>query len=466
MLRPASALLLLLLAAPSVHACWSYVPLEHIVGSAEYVLHVKDGSKTYAPDYAVCRISELLFGLVVTDGNGCVRITSVSPRNTRHMSTDVYYAVGDELTLIAAEPEVINGKGMMFEGGGHPSQRTQGNPSRRLRKVLQARMDDAYALLDDFDKLVPGARAAAEAAVIEFEDGQRQDYKNLSPEADLLLDLVATNRGAPAEARAPRRDLDASTRQRLRVLSLRALCDISEVAAKAALPLLGGDGHGAEAMLAPADIKLETALASLQKLDDLGDLGAVLPQLVRHDVAERALEWSAHLVLKGGYAGKLGEWIWIEYASNTPYAYRSLGRFLAPAQTRDFPYADADARLLAGLIDAEAWALITLYQSINGFEMPEPIGEQTDAKTHETRVKALESLDQEPAYLAVYTFLRAITADDDKGLAHMRKCIEQQQRYKGDSHVDLDDFSALEWRVRMDYGNLPRAIELAIRNAE
>ena len=481
MLKSLFAFLLLLAAAPSLHACYGYVPLEHFVDRTEYVMHLKvvaieesdaepnqddPDAKSFASDYAVCEVKELLFGIVVTDSNGYVHLTSTSTRNTHYDSQDVSYKVGDEITLIAHDPEFVKGKGMVFPGGGHPNQRTKGGPSRRLRKLIQARMDSAYTLLDKFDKLVPGAQAQAEAAVIEHEDGNRQDYKDLSPEADLLLDLVATNRGAPAEAKSPRKDFDAKTLDRLRILALRAICGVSEVAARAALPLLGGDGHGAEALIAPGDIKLEDALAALQKLDDLGDLGAVLPQLIRHDIEQRALKWSAHLVLKGGHAGKLGEWIWIEYLSNKERAHQLLERTLVPAQGRDFPYDKGEARVLARLIDAEAWALVTVYRLITGHELPEPTGDQPDTKTHKARGKALDTIHEQPAFLAVYTFLRAITGKDGDGINHMRKRIAQQHRYKGDTKVDLDDLSSLEWRVQRDYGNLPHAIELAIRNAE
>ena len=46
----------------------------------------------------------------------------------------------------------------------------------------------------------------------------------------------------------------------------------------------------------------------------------------------------------------------------------------------------------------------------------------------------------------------------------MRSHLEKQDRYKGDDRVDLDDLSALEWRIAVDYGNVPREIELAIQN--
>ncbi|MCB9895274.1 MAG: hypothetical protein H6839_12550 [Planctomycetes bacterium] len=480
MLKSVVAVLVLLFAAPCVQACWSYVPLEHFVDRSEYVLHLKvvaieedgeldsgdGGRKHYTPDYAVCQVKDVLLGLIVTDDEGHVRITSSAKRNESALSTDVSYAVGDEITLVAHSPTIVKGKGMVFNGQGYPSTRESGAPSRRLRKLVQARMDNAYALLDKFDRLVPGKRTEAESAVIEHEDGTRHDYKDLSPEADLLLDLVATNRGAPAEAFAPRRDLDAKTRERLAILALRAICDVTDVAAKAALPLLGGDDHGTGGLLAPGDVSTETALATLQKLDDLGDLGAILPELIRNDVKDRALGWAAHLALKGGYAGKLGEWIWIEHMSSEAGAYKSLAGLIAPEQSRDYPYADKEIRLIARLVDAEAWALVTLFERINSLELPQPVGAQPDVKLHEARVKALAALDTQPAYLAVYTFLRAITGKDNKALTPMRKRIEQEHRYKGDSSVDLDDFADLEWRVRMDYGSVPQALTLAIKNAE
>ena len=472
---------LLLLAAPSVHARYGYVPLETVVDRAAYVMHLKvvaieqsdkqpeewaDGGKRYAPDYAVCEVKELLFGLITTDTDGHVRVTSDSPRNTVHLSLDASYSVGDEITLIASSTEIVENKGMVFSGRGHPHTRRSSAPTQHLRKLLRARMDHAGATLGKFDKLLPGARDQALAAVIEHEDGQRKDYLDLSPEADLLLDLVATNRGAPAEAKSPRNEFDATTIERLRTVALRAICDISEAAAATALPLLGGDGHGAEALLAPGDIKLETALTTLLVLDELGELGAVLPQLVRQDVDGRAMEWSAQLVLNGGHAGKLGEWIWIEHLSNEAQAYRLLARTLAPPKGPNYPYASAAERTLARLIDAEAWALIALCRRIDPIDLPAPTGKQPNTEKHEARVKALGKLHEQAGFLAVYTFLRAIMGKDNESLEPMRERIKQQERYQGDGKIDLDDFAVLEARVRQDYGSVPTALEVAIKNAE
>lgn len=475
MMKFAVALLALITLPASLHACWSYVPLEHTVDEAEYVLHLKvvkvieqegeadDGR--FPPDYAVCEINEVLMGLIVTNADGHVCVTSAARRNETRHSADVTYQVGDVFTLVAPGGEIVRGHGMVFNGGGHPNRHAEGSPSRRLRELVQARMDNAYALLDKFDKLVPGARAEAEKAVIEHEDGRRTDFTDVSPEADLLLDLVATNRGAPAEAKGKRPELDAKTRERLAALALRVVCGVTAPGAKIAVKLTGGTGHGAKAMIAPADLPTEQALPILQQLDDAGELNTVLPHLVRHDVARRAVTWAAHLSLKGGSMGKLGEWLCIEHISNESGGVRDLARTIAPKQGRDCPYADSLERTLARLVDAEAWALCTIFESAAAVELSNPTGDQPDMETHNQRVKALEELHKQPAFLAAYTFLKAIGASES-GLDYMERKLKQARRYVEDDGLDLEDYSSLEWHVRMEYGSVPPVLKRAIKNRD
>ncbi|MCB9933406.1 MAG: hypothetical protein H6841_08300 [Planctomycetes bacterium] len=448
------ALLVLLLSCACAHAASVRWPaaLDASVERAKYIMHLKvvgleksdnvaekfeDGSVLYADDWAVCEVNKLLLGMVATDGDGRVRITSASEKSTVKWSGAVRYKVGDEITLIADRCELDQKVGMILPGN-HP--RLQGAPTNQLLTLLDNRVQRALELRDALARLAPGAQAEVEKALAAFDAGEIEDFTKLSPEADLLFDFCAVAQYTPDLCDLPRPQHDDKTNKRLTLLALRGICGLSQGGAETALPLVAAKGNGPLRLLYPAELDDKTALAALRSLSASNQLEALLGWLLRHDVPgpdmPRAARWAAALAAGGDATSEKCEWALIEAGEEGFLDHGLLISLFTPkGQESGLSYAfERKARRLA------AWMLLCSPVDGNG-------GKDVQASPLPEAVrKQVTELYGGIEMLQVYAYTLALRGAEDERVKAVRGQIDG--RYVGNGKLDLADFADVQRELR------------------
>jgi hypothetical protein len=464
--------LCVLIAVVSFGASLQAEPMRPFVDRAKYILHLevvgieeptkvaeKDGENlTYGPEYAVCDVKDILLGMVASDRDGYVRVACVSRKNTRHDAGEVRYEVGDEFTLIADTCELSPRKGMTFPVGSHANSHPAGKPSKELRELIYNRVERANALAEALEKLIPGATAEVQAVLDEFEQQSRDDFKDVSAEADLLLDLVAVSRYTPDLADLPRPALDESVRAKHMRLALRAVCDLSAEGAEIAAALVEGSGHGVYGLLKPARVADDKALAELRKLADGEQFDGVVGHLLRNDFEQRALAWISKLAMDSGPTAELAQWALIEAVEGGWVEFGQADQLLAPERSTALPYDNASQRAVAGALDKRAtrlaaWLVIRQGAALKASEKVAASAGIVDAHT-----KKAAELYGAPEMLQVYAYALAVQGADAQHVADARAQIEKKRSDK----LDLKDISAVEWELKKK-NILPDAVRRVVK---
>jgi hypothetical protein len=448
-------------------------PLRPYVDRANYIVHLKvvgieeptevlerDGdSVTYGPEYAVCDVKEIVLGMIATDKWGRVRLSCPSRKNSRHLSTEVRYAVGDEVTIISDAATLDPDQGMIFPGGGHPNRRPRGEPTRQVRELVNARASHAEALRDALDKLLPGSAAAAEKALDEFEQQVINDFTRITPEADLLLDVVAMARYTPDVALLPRPSLDDKTRARLTRIALRALCELSPAGADIAAEVVEGTGNGVYGLLRPAAVEGDSAL---RKLADRGEFETLAGHLLRHDCERRALTWVCKLAQDSTATAELAQWAVIETVEGGWAETPDADTRLAPERSTSLPYDNAGQRGVANAIDKRANWLACWLVIREGAELAASEKIAGSAQVMGAHAKRIGELYASTEMLQVYGYVLAVRGADDKQVAAARKQMEAK---RGKDGVDLADVADIEFELKK-LGKLPAALKRVVRQSK
>jgi hypothetical protein len=465
MLRLLAAIALISTAA-SLHACWAAAPLKPFVDRAKYVVHLKvvgieeptkvesrDGDElTYGPEYAVCEVKEILLGMLASDEWGRVRLSCVSRKNTRHVSGEVRYEIGDEVTIIADSCVLDRAKGMIFSGGNHLTRRPADKPSQELRDLIYDRAEAAKTLAEKLEKFLPGSAAQVEKALAEFEDQSREDFKDLSPEADLLLDLVAMARYTPDVADMPRPEPKLNAKHTR--LALQALCDLSPEGAEIAAELVEGRGNGAYALLRPATVGAE----ALRKLADRAEFTALANHLLRYDFEDRALKAICALAMDAGPTAELAQWALIEAVEGGWVEHDQACKSLAPARSAGLPYDAAGERAAAAALDKRATRLAAWLVMRQGGKLT-----STDKGTEvtATHTKQVADLYGQIEMLQVYAYALAVQGAEADHVKAARTAIAAKRSDK----LDLTDVSEIEWELRKKNA-VPDALRSVVRNSK
>jgi hypothetical protein len=464
--------LCVLLAIASFGASLCAEPVRPFVDRAKYILHLevvgieeptavitKDGDNlTYGPEYAVCDAKDILLGMVASDRNGHVRVACVSRKNTEHDPDEVRYEVGDEFTLISAACELTPRKGMIFAVPADPQCRAAGKPSKEIRELIYNRIERAKALAGALEKFVPGATAEVEAALDEFDRQSRDDFQDISPEADLLLDLVATTRYTPDLADLPRPAVDEPTRAWHTRLALRALCDLSPESAEIAATLVEGNGNGIFGLLRPGNLADDKASAAFRKLADSEEFDGVAGHLLRNDFEQRALGWLCKLATDSGPTAELTQWALIEAVEGGWVPFAEVDTRLAPERSTALPYDNAGQRAVANAIDKRATRLAAWLVVRQGAALKVSNQVASSANVVDSHVKKATELYGLPEMLQVYAYALAVQGADAQHVADARAQIEKKRSDK----LDLKDISAVEWELKKK-NILPDAVRRVVK---
>lgn len=464
------ALSVIVALSSSLHACWLPLPLKPFVDRAKYVVHLKvvaieeptevvsqeDDLVTYGPEYAVCDVTEILLGMLATDEWGRVRLSCPSRKNSRRVSTETRYAVGDEVTIIADSCVLDPRNGMIFLGGGHPTRRPKGKPSQELRDMIYERAEAAKVLAEKLEQYLPGATAQVEKALSEFEQQARKDFKDLSPEADLLLDLVAMAQYTPDVVDVARPEPKQNSKHTR--LALQALCALSPEGAELAAALVEGKGNGAYALLRPA---ATDGAETLRKLADRGEFAALADHLLRNDFEERALKSICALALDSGPSAELAQWALIAAVEGAWVDHDQACKLLAPARSASLPYDAPAERAAAAALDKRAtrlaaWLIMHQHGKLT------PGNKATDnASAAATHTRQAADLYGQIEMLQVYAYALAVQGAE---AAHVKAAREQIATKRSDK-LDLTDVSEIEWELRKKNA-VPEALRSIVRNSK
>jgi len=426
------------------------------VERAKFIVHLKvvglersesvvektaDGKVRYGDDWAVCEVKKILLGMVATDMDGRLRITSASDKSTVKLDNPVRYKVGDELTLVAGstilDPKVgmiLPGDDLHFEGG----------PSTELLDRLEDRIFRAESMRDELGLLLPKAQAEVEKALKEFDEQKRDDFKDLSPDADLLFDFCALAQYTPDLSDFPRPALTDEQRARLTRLALRGVCGINEEAAGIAAELVEGKGNGAYQLLKPAGLDESKAIETLKRLSSRKALAPVLEFLCRHDSDNRALGWAAKLAAGNDASSQDAEWALI--------------------QCGEEGYIDAASvkTAFAGKGDALGSALKEKAQRLACWLL---LCRAADAPAE--KVQGTEDIEKQVQYLygsiemlQVYTYVLGMRGADEARVKTVRAAMDGKITGHGD--LDLSDFNDVARELRYK-DKLPEAVHRLVK---
>lgn len=442
-----------------ISASLSASPLDASVERAKFIVHLKvvgmerskvvaekfdDGTVRYEDDWAVCEVKQIVLGMVATDTDGRLRVTSASEKSTAELDNPVRYKAGQEFTIIADSSLLDNKVGMVLPGN---AQRIDGEPSAELLKRLDDRIRRAESVRDELAKLLPKAQAEVETALKEFDDQARDDFKDLSPEADLLFDFCALAQYTPDLADFPRPALSDSDRKRLTLLALRGVCDINEEVAAIAAELVEGQGNGIAQLLKPADIEEGKALEALRRLSTREKLEPVLGRLLRHDADNRAASWAAALVFGNDATSKICEWALVECAEEGFFSREALTALVTPKGGKALSHAlDKNALTLAG------WLMLSQPDAATGETV---LGAGID----DAQKKQLQGMYTRVELLQVYAYVLGMRGADDTGVATVRAGLTGKVQARGE--LDLEDVQDIARELRYK-DKLPAAVKRVI----
>jgi hypothetical protein len=449
-------LFVLCLVATSSSAFASTAGLDAAVERAKFIVHLKvvglersneivqksaDGKVRYGDDRAVCEVKKIVLGMVATDMKGRVRITSASEKSTVELENPVRYKVGDELTLVASNCMLDRKVGMILPGD---ALHFEGAPGSELLDRLDERVTAAEHTRDALAKLLPGAQKEVEKALKEFDEQKRNDFKDLSPDADLLFDFCAIAQYTPDLADFARPKLNEKQRARLAKLALRALCGINEEAAAIAAELVEGKGGGAYKLLRPAALDESKALESLGRLSARKALAPVLLFLCRHDAGGRALNWAAKLAAANNASAAAAEWALIQCSEEGYVKPTAVKTALAGKKDALSVAVEKHARRLA------CWLLLSRAAD-------KPV----------EKVQGSENVNKEVQYLygrtemlQVYTYVLGMRGADEERVKAVRGNMEG--KVHGHGELDLSDFNDLARELRYKE-KMPQAVRRLLK---
>ena len=451
-----------------ISASLSASPLDASVERAKFIVHVKvvgmeradtiaekhdDGSVLYDGDWAVCEVKKIVLGMVATDTNGQLRVTSASEKSTVKLDNPVRLKKGDEFTIIADRCTLNNKVGMILPG---ESTRIDGAPGNDLLKLLDDRIQRAKGIRDTLSELLPGAQAEVEKALTEFDEMDRDDFRDLSPNADLLFDFCALAQYTPDLADFPRPALNDSDRKRLTLLALRAACELDEESAEIASAIVEGKGNGALALTRPAEIEDSKALETLRRLSARENLQSVLGWLLRHDVEGRAAAWATRLSTGNDATSKVCEWALVECAEGGFFDRKALIAGLAPKGT-----GTEYARALGNTIDKKALVLASWLLLCESKDAPAK-GVQGVEGMSDDRKKQVANMYGSVELLQVYALALGMRGADDANVANIRGRMEGKVQARGE--LDLNDLQNIARELRYK-DKLPEAVKRIARRS-
>jgi hypothetical protein len=432
------------------------VAMDAAVERAKFIVHLKvvgleesttvaekfdDGKVIYEDDWAVCEVKKIVLGMIATDKDGRIRITSASTKSTVNYGGATRYKTGDEITVVCQSSTLDRKVGMILPGN---HLHMQGKPSDELLRLLDGRISRAEQTRDALAKLLPGAQKEVEKALKEFDDAKRDDFKDLSPEADLLFDFCAAAQYTPDLSDMPRPALSDSDRKRLTLLALRGVGELSAEDAASASALVEGKGNGAYQLLKPVDSS--KALDALRGLGTKKQLDNVLGFLCRHDVPGPdmpvAARWAAELASGGDATAQVAEWSLIE-ACEEGFLDRGLMRELFAGKDSD---ESLQARCITRAIDKRAERLAAY------FVLCGSTGDSAKAQALLTKDlqdatrKEVAALMSRTEMLQIYTYALGMRGVDDACVKSVRGQVDG--KIHGHGELDFTDVADLARELR------------------
>ena len=446
------------------------VAMDAAVERAKFIVHLKvigletsktvaekfdDGKVIYEDDWAVCDVNKIVLGMVATDMDGRIRITSASEKSTAEVSGAVRYKVGDEVTVVCDRCTLDRKVGMILPGN---QLNVKGKPSNELLRLLDERVRRAGEIRDELGKLLPGAQAEVEKALKEFDEQARDDFKDLSPEADLLFDFCATAQYTPDLTDLPRPALSDADRKRLTQLALRGICGLAADEASSAAVLVEGKGNGALQLLKPADSG--KALDALRGLAANDKLAQVLGYLCRHDTADTvAASWAASLAAGDDAVAQSAEWALIECCEEGYFNRATLLKLFSPGEAKG----SAQSRCIARAIEKRAERLAAYLVLCAEGDGSTSENLQGTKDMQDGTLKEVTALLGRVEMLQVYTYVLGIRGSDDAQLKAIRGDISG--RIHGHGELDFTDVEDLARELRARDKLVPAVLRVLRRSA-
>ena len=393
----------------------------------------------HAPDIALCSVREFLFGSLFTTADGCVGLTSASTKGKREAG-DVSYSPGDELTLVCERVDEHPRYQSLLDGSGHAARRPAGPPSKALRALLQARSDRAWRMLDALRGPMREAASGARAKLRALNSGELRDLTSLTPEQDLLADLVAVTMGEPALCDRERPDLGRTQRQALVKSALMHALTFDAGESEMLAPLFGAQGHGLHAMLRPADGSDAALKALAPRFESQRTFLSMLAELARANTDAAFAPWLAVLLESEWNKGdRIGD-LCVDMLAEQTLAPHSLIEAMHAPASEELPYGDQAARAVARVLDAGANRLF-LWLAAHGHGLPGESGAKfTGSKPHEQRVlRAREAFNSDAALVLLLRFALDDAGSREKQTPSMRLAsqVRDAQRKSGKTPPDL-----------------------------